>query len=910
MIAINFFFSFKNYRCNNVLSWRNIILVLLLFKPGITHCQADDEIIVSVNVQRIGSVELPAIIHNEIVYLPVKQIFDFLKIKNTLSSGLDTEEGFFINPKSTFFIDKNKSHIVYQGKTFSIKPGDLIRTETNLYLRSDHFGNVFGLQCAYSFRDLSVTISTTLELPAIIELRQQQMRQNINKLNGEIKADTIIKRSFPLFHLGAADWLVNSIQENNVSNTSLNLNIGAIVAGGETNLFLNYNSNIPFKFKEQYYRWRYVNNNNAILKQVTLGKIFTQATSSVYAPVTGVQFTNTPTTYRKSYGTYTVSDKTEPGSIVELYINNALVNYTRADASGFYTFEIPLVYGNSIIKLRFYGTSGEENTREQYITIPFNFIPLHQVEYTLTAGIVDDNQKSRFLRGVVNYGLTRHITFGGGAEYLSSVIPGKAMPFLTASMQVTSNLLLSGEYTYGVRSKGIMSYRLPSNIQFDLNYIKYSKGQTAIKNSYLEEKKAVVSVPFRGKNFRGLSRFTVNQFVLPKYKYTNAEFLLSGVIWGVSSNVTTYAQITGASRPTVYSNLSFAFRLPHGLKITPQIKYEYDQQKISMVRFEAEKKIFKQGFMNVSYEKNTAANNQYIAMALRYNFSFAQTSLSARQSNNTTTTTQSARGSMVIDKKTNYFAVNNQTNVGKGGIIILPFLDLNGNGQREPNEPKIADLKFHINGGHIERDKRDTIIRVLGLDAYMGYYLELDNGFDNIAWEIKKKKIKIFIDPNHHTLVQIPITVMGEVSGKVYHKSDKGINGIGRITVNFYNSHLQLIAQTLTEADGYFNFLGFAPGKYTAQVDAEQLKKLQMVSSPVLSFTILPNKEGDVVEGLKFTLQTLTGGCKVDARGLLKDSDGDGVPDCQDKELITPASCQPVDADGVGKCILPGCCKL
>ncbi|HVF96015.1 MAG TPA: OmpA family protein, partial [Flavisolibacter sp.] len=40
----------------------------------------------------------------------------------------------------------------------------------------------------------------------------------------------------------------------------------------------------------------------------------------------------------------------------------------------------------------------------------------------------------------------------------------------------------------------------------------------------------------------------------------------------------------------------------------------------------------------------------------------------------------------------------------------------------------------------------------------------------------------------------------------------------------------------------------------------------------------------------------------VDAHGVSLDTDGDGVPDARDKEKITPTTCQPVDADGVGKC--------
>jgi outer membrane protein OmpA-like peptidoglycan-associated protein len=49
-------------------------------------------------------------------------------------------------------------------------------------------------------------------------------------------------------------------------------------------------------------------------------------------------------------------------------------------------------------------------------------------------------------------------------------------------------------------------------------------------------------------------------------------------------------------------------------------------------------------------------------------------------------------------------------------------------------------------------------------------------------------------------------------------------------------------------------------------------------------------------------------GCPVDTHGVTADRDGDGVPDCKDKEMITPTQCQPVDADGIGKCPEPECC--
>ena len=180
-----------------------------------------------------------------------------------------------------------------------------------------------------------------------------------------------------------------------------------MIAGGEATASLYYNSTDPFSEKQQYYLWRYVNNDFAPLRQVMAGKIRTNSISSLYNPVIGVQLTNTPTTYRRSFGSYTLSDKTEPGWIVELYVNNVLVDYVKADASGFFTFQIPLVYGNSLVKLKFFGPWGEERIREQNIIIPYNFLPEKTLEYTISAGIVEDTLRSRFSRASVNYGATR-----------------------------------------------------------------------------------------------------------------------------------------------------------------------------------------------------------------------------------------------------------------------------------------------------------------------------------------------------------------------------------------------------------------------------------------------------------------------------------------------------------------------
>lgn len=71
----------------------------------------------------------------------------------------------------------------------------------------------------------------------------------------------------------------------------------------------------------------------------------------------------------------------------------------------------------------------------------------------------------------------------------------------------------------------------------------------------------------------------------------------------------------------------------------------------------------------------------------------------------------------------------------------------------------------------------------------------------------------------------------------------------------------------------------------------------------------LADTDGDGVADIFDKEPNTPAGCPVDSHGVTKDTDGDGVPDCKDRQLITPTECQPVDANGVGKCPPPDCCN-
>jgi hypothetical protein len=166
-------------------------------------------------------------------------------------------------------------------------------------------------------------------------------------------------------------------------------------------------------------------------------------------------------------------------------------------------------------------------------------------------------------------------------------------------------------------------------------------------------------------------------------------------------------------------------------------------------------------------------------------------------------------------------------------------------------------VTIRINGGIVRNNSADTTIRVTGLEAYESYILHLDASFESIAWDIRNKTIRVVIDPNQFKVLEIPVAIFGEVTGMVYLKDDSSRKPQGRILVCFYRRDKSMAGQTITEADGSFDFTGLAPGNYTAEVSSGQLEKLHMIGRPsILPFKILADQNGDVAEGLEFILQS------------------------------------------------------
>ena len=834
-----------------------------------------DEIPVYVILAGYGHFDINVIYtNNDLLFVNIRELLRILKIACFIGQKGDSLGGFIEKESRTYNIDYNRKQIKVRNRIINVKSG-LVKEMDQLYMESSLFTEVFGISFSFNYRSLSVILKSNFELPVIKQQRIEKMRNNLSKLKGEVIADTVVGRDYHFFKFGILDWGFGSNQAwNGRIDNRLNIGIGTELFYGEAGVSLNYSDQYKFDINQLNYLWRWVDNDKRLIKQAQVGKISNQTIAFINAPMIGAVVRNAPTSVRRASGFYTINSHTEPNWTVELYINDVLVDYTKADASGLYIFKVPVVYGYTSLKLKFYGPMGEERTEERTMNIPYMIMPTRQLEYGLSAGILQDKQYSRFGKGELNYGVTRFLTLGCGLEYLSSIPQSPFIPYAKVTIQPFSKLIISGEYAYGVRTHGLLNYYLMKNTLLEIDYTRYTKGQQATHLNALEERKAKLSIPFRIKKINGFARLDYSQFVYSEFNYNQGNVVLSAYYKQFSANSS--AQLNWIDKRPAYitTELSLSYRIKYGFNLQSSAQYNISRNNFVLFRAAVEKR-FPKGYCSVSYERNVLYKSNYISLNFKYDLPFVRTNISAYYSGGIISTSESVQGSLAFGGRNRFIYKNNNSSNGRGGLVIYPFLDLNNNGTFDAGEHMVKLSTVKIMGGNAIYGKKDSIIRIPDLNAFTNYFLEFnDNDLENINWRFKNKTYRVLIDPNQFKRIDIPIYAIAEVSGMVYLNRDNSRKGIGRILVKFYRKNsTKPVVETLSEMDGYISNMGLGPGDYVAMVDSAQLSILDLKAEPQQKeFKIKTVEEGDIVSGIDFVLSAKKLEVKQDTSVIEKDS--------------------------------------
>ncbi len=878
------------------------MLVILFLTPsvkGLAKGGAEgEEITIEINHRIIGSDIIPAFLSGEQVYVKPSDIFNFVKVHNELSSDGRSITGHYIDEEAKYNIDFQNAQIRYRDDIYKLKPDEYVILASGYYLRSDIFEKIFQLKCLFTFNGLSISLSSGKPLPAEIEISDAAKRNNMQQAASEVIPDKRFGLPRSLFSLGTVDWSAgggyskflgaptnSGISTDGVKSYQYNFLLGGQILGGDFDASLTQSNYQPIDWKNTPFRWRMGIPNSSLISQIMIGRHSFFSNIQLADSMVGIQVTNAYSGYRSSYSNYTISDHTEPNWTVELYVNNALISYTKADQTGFYKFVIPLSYGSTNVQLRFRGPYGEVRISTIDLRIPYTFLPPGNFEYTLTGGTSLAHPSLNSSTGTLDgkLGISTAMTLSGGVNYSKDDL-GKLvlLPYGTTSFRATSGILLGGEYYYktGFRSSldiaGPTGFSLDANVDHPFTANPVSAGGFTI----LDQRRVLLlmPMPFIGGDFHvtaldiPISKDSGNFSLSPQLTKSffgltlNASSTLNFIrdrfhLYPGSYNIGN-AGISGST----FANILFRTSATVDLM----------SHRVTTVDLNLTKPIFETGTVSVTGTYSFLDGSTRIQADLRMNLPFAQVGTSSTWGTNMPLATNaSMAGSLTFDPVDPRFLSTYRPQVRRGGLEIVPFIDQNGNGKYDEGEPLVKHFGLEQPpGGVYEQD--NGILRIFDLEPYRKYVVKTTaENTDNIALISKFQTFEFTPPANGFVRVEIPLSVAGQIEGYVYlaGATDEPLGG-ARIKIQNRDSQdtseVRLSEDLLSYSSGEFFYLGLVPGKYRAYIDPKQLQLLHYsCNPPYIDFELKSKEEGDIVEGLNFTVKQDFGpstAAKKDAR--------------------------------------------
>jgi SPOR domain len=829
------------------------------------------DIYLSFSFSGLVNTVVTAVYYQDSVYIPVSAVFKQLRIDNTVGISTSTLKGFYIQPSNLYDINFGTGVARINGEEIRFDTSKVIVGQIDFYVLPSFFERVFGLNLNVDFNSLSLVLNTDQPLP-VVEDYQRQMRRNyllVSPEQGIIQAPLAYPRHRSLLNGGILDYSLSAYNGGGQSAYNYEFTGGAEILGGETEGSLQGTvSNGTSALNASSLAWKYTFDSTGFISYAGLGNLYSDGLTQY--GYRGAQVSNQPLTVRTLFGSYLIRAKTDSNWDVELYLNGQLVGYRRADSQGRAEFSVPLVYGTSFIQLKYYGPNGEFREEDRRLQIPFTFVPAGVVNYTVSAGKLN-NTDYNLLSGNVIFGLTDWLSDKIGMDYVDSPLFSKPLFYNSLSLRFGPEYSLSIDAAPDAFYRSTFSALYASQAAFDVSYDRYRDNLLYNPSFKLQDAQADAYVPFTigesGFNFRlagsaveytgGQKSYSYSGYVSTNVSQLNASigYLRSIIDYGGSGFIQNYS-FTG----TLLYSLFFqqgAFDFLNGTLINATARYGVLKNSPDDISLQLSKNLQEYVRVAVSAEHDYINKSTNFSLQIIADLPFTRSTTSAQFQSGAAWYTENLSGSVGFDSKYKRFLFNNLEWVGHSAASMRMFVDTNGDGRYENGEPVIGDGEITLRQAVASETSDDGIIREWNLLPYTQYSADVDlSTIRNPLWIPKQKSFSFITDPNSYKPIDVPFFVGGIVEGKVLRSEAGRLSAVAGLTLEIKSIAGGMVRTISVFNDGSFYYMGLPPGEYEARVDSAQLAVLGVYADPeVLNFTVKPTEDGDVIDGLTIMLR-------------------------------------------------------
>ena len=846
--------------------YKRALAPILVFLFGVTalsltaaaQATQTEEIAISFQIPKVTSKDIIVLYDGKDLYLPFLEVMNLIGAAASVNAEGTVISGNFLSKNQPYEITPGAFKATAGGKEYTMLASEFVFQHRELYLKMSQYQTWFGLQMTFDFSQLRVLLTLDDKFPAYQKLKRQQARDKLSRATAELKNVKMVPAKRDYFSGGVVDWLLSA---NPVGGGGhyVDLNSGAMVLGGDFSFNATGNTINGFDPNQMNYLWHYAFDPNKYATQAEAGYVYPGGALS--RGVRGALVTNRPLVQRTYFQTVNLSGTLQPGWEVELYIDNKLVDFVTADQQGNYNFNVDINYGTSVVTLKKYGPNDEVETEDRQIQVPYNLIPRHTFEYTVSAGQgIASQDAGTHVQANSYYGVSNHITLGGSMD----------MPLATQNGQIPlyafegTYQLLEAITAYSTLSpkymmQGGINYSALSSLSANASVTKFDT--SSFRNSFKQELNGTfsVSVPFRVKG-----RYFGSRFFVSYDKYPT--FTSIGMNYGFNASISrVYLSYIGQYKTSKYpsydlktiaSQLFISADFAKLLRPQFRIDYDHSAQQITKYGVYVNHRLFRTGQLTLSYERNPIAQTNSVMLTVNFFNAIANFSSRVLTSDGRTSWNQTQRGSIRYDRIGSSIKFDRRNGVGYGSAVIRPFLDANNDGLVDDSETYLTGLKARISGIGGRPLGRDGLYYYDGLRPYDEYLVQIDaTSLDDPTLKPAYDNLKVMVSPNVVTSIDVPVVVASDLSGNVGIESGTGKVGVGGIRLKVLNLSKDIATEISTFNNGDFYYMGLVPGHYRAFVDPQQLSQYGYVSTPEsIEFEVKPSQRSSSVEGINFVL--------------------------------------------------------
>lgn len=724
-------------------------------------------------------------------------------------------------------------------RTVPLAAGDWVRAGSEVFLGEDALEQVLGSGVEIAFADLTVVLARNPDFPAIrrvdIDLRRRFDRGAAGGAPLSMGADV----PYPPRNGGfVGSWGVSLIESRDSYRSALRLAAGAAAWGGglEAGGTFAFGNQVATSVDDRFIRWTRGFPADPWIRQLQAGTIFSDGPAG--RRLAGLALTNAPFTTPRLYGEALIEPAVPAGWEYEVYQGDYLIGVGSRDATG--GIRTPLNYGNTPIRVRLVGPSGQEVTQDLVFIVRPEMVPARSWRYTLGLGACADPGCEDYAWGELRHGITDRLTAGIGLDRITPTDEAERWrPYFLATGTPLRNLGTEVQYQPGALLRSSFQLQSANAGSITGSYAWFEPvGPVDILAGWNAQLAASTPVPLFGGRYlsaralvRGLERSRVDIW--------QVGLATSIRRWFASLDYENGLQARDLVTARAFATWPTPRRFPF-TNLSVSATVGVSRLGADLFELGASARPFERATISASIRTRRDEPPTFVlGLTTRFDAGFAQARASHGRSSDFFA---SADGGVAHDPWLGTVLLPFES-LGRAGIAGTVYDDLDGDGTRDPEEPAIPGAAVNVGATRVPAGP-DGTFRTWLLQPYDAMPVALDSlsvPFDRVA---ARPLDIVRPSPNLFTRIDIPVIRTREVTGIVESRAGLPLGGV---SVEVLDDEGRTVAGSRTFRDGEFYIPRLRPGSWRIRIAPSSLAALGAVAEPAELAFVVPAGEDSAV---------------------------------------------------------------